>query len=99
MNRKGIALLASRSRLPSTGIVRFGRTVVAGGVGGVFVAFLLQAGGELLDDLDFKEVPEVCETALGDEEVLDAASGSDEVVGGGRRYGKREGGFGEEFGD
>lgn len=82
--------------LHSSLIMRLRRFVVASGVGGVLVAFFAQTGCEFLHDLDLEQVPQVCQTAFRDEEVLDSAGGTGGVIVGGDSEG--EGGFGEEFG-
>jgi len=93
---KGKAFFSSR-RLHSSLITRLRRFVLASGVGGVLVAVFAQTGCEFLHDLDLEQVPQVCQTAFGDEEVLDSAGGAGGVIIGGDREG--EGGLGEEFGD
>lgn len=62
--------VAARGRGAAAGGCGGGRR---GGLGGVFVAFFAQAGGEFLDDAEFVEGAEVGDAAGGDEEVFEGA--------------------------
>lgn len=79
MGGKGVAFFSTR-RLPLSLIVRLRRCGLASGMGGVLVAFFAETGCEFLHDLDLEQVAQVCETAFGDEKVLDTMGGAGGVI-------------------